>query len=213
MASSLDVDTILNGAARLVVPFLADYGAMVLAERRTARVRAGASRCVAGLGAVPRRRTARRSRRSSPSARRASSRRARTGSRPASRARRRPTRRTEAAAPGEIHAFPLVTRGKARGALLLALGPSARQPRGPRPVASPTTSPGRAASALENCLLYEEIQDADRRKNEFLATLSHELRNPLAPMRSALHMLRTQPLEPRARRARCCRRWTARSAR
>ena len=49
---------------------------------------------------------------------------------------------------------------------------------------------GRAASALDNCLLYEEIQRADQRKNEFLATLSHELRNPLAPMRAALHMLR-----------------------
>jgi CheY-like chemotaxis protein len=49
---------------------------------------------------------------------------------------------------------------------------------------------GRAATALDNCMLYEEIQNADRRKNEFLATLSHELRNPLAPIRSALHMLR-----------------------
>jgi signal transduction histidine kinase len=38
------------------------------------------------------------------------------------------------------------------------------------------------------------IQNADRRKNEFLATLSHELRNPLAPLRSALHMLRGETL-------------------
>ena len=47
-----------------------------------------------------------------------------------------------------------------------------------------------ALRALDNCLLYEEIQNADQRKNEFLATLSHELRNPLAPIRAALHMLR-----------------------
>jgi signal transduction histidine kinase/ActR/RegA family two-component response regulator len=33
------------------------------------------------------------------------------------------------------------------------------------------------------------LQDADRRKDEFLATLSHELRNPLAPLRNSLHVL------------------------
>ena len=33
------------------------------------------------------------------------------------------------------------------------------------------------------------LSAADRRKDEFLATLSHELRNPLAPMRSALEVL------------------------
>jgi signal transduction histidine kinase len=34
------------------------------------------------------------------------------------------------------------------------------------------------------------LQEADRRKDEFLATLAHELRNPLAPIRNALHLLR-----------------------
>jgi two-component system CheB/CheR fusion protein len=37
------------------------------------------------------------------------------------------------------------------------------------------------------------LQDADRRKNEFLAVLSHELRNPLAPIRSSLHVLDHAP--------------------
>ena len=35
-----------------------------------------------------------------------------------------------------------------------------------------------------------ELADADRRKNEFLAMLAHELRNPLAPIRNALHIMR-----------------------
>ncbi|HSS47987.1 MAG TPA: PAS domain-containing sensor histidine kinase, partial [Thermoanaerobaculia bacterium] len=35
----------------------------------------------------------------------------------------------------------------------------------------------------------EELSSADRRKNEFLATLAHELRNPLAPLRHALQLL------------------------
>ncbi|HET9384774.1 MAG TPA: ATP-binding protein [Gemmatimonadales bacterium] len=36
----------------------------------------------------------------------------------------------------------------------------------------------------------EALREADRRKDEFLATLSHELRNPLAPLRNALQVLR-----------------------
>ncbi len=34
------------------------------------------------------------------------------------------------------------------------------------------------------------LREADRRKNEFLAILAHELRNPLAPIRNSLHILR-----------------------
>ena len=37
---------------------------------------------------------------------------------------------------------------------------------------------------------YQDLQDADRRKDEFLAMLAHELRNPLAPIRNAIHVLR-----------------------
>jgi PAS domain S-box-containing protein len=36
----------------------------------------------------------------------------------------------------------------------------------------------------------EELRDADRKKNEFLAMLAHELRNPLAPIRNALQIMR-----------------------
>ena len=47
----------------------------------------------------------------------------------------------------------------------------------------------RAAVAIENARLYAEVKDADRRKDEFLAMLAHELRNPLAPIRSGLDLL------------------------
>ena len=41
---------------------------------------------------------------------------------------------------------------------------------------------------------YEEtLRDQARRKDEFLATLAHELRNPLAPIRNGLHILRLAP--------------------
>ncbi len=39
----------------------------------------------------------------------------------------------------------------------------------------------------------EALRDADRRKDEFLATLSHELRNPLAPIRTGLQALARTP--------------------
>ncbi|MGH7695996.1 MAG: hybrid sensor histidine kinase/response regulator, partial [Gemmatimonadaceae bacterium] len=35
-----------------------------------------------------------------------------------------------------------------------------------------------------------ELRESDRRKDEFLAMLAHELRNPLAPVRNALHLVR-----------------------
>lgn len=37
---------------------------------------------------------------------------------------------------------------------------------------------------------HEGLQEADRRKDEFLATLAHELRNPLAPIRNGLQIMR-----------------------
>jgi PAS domain S-box-containing protein len=39
-------------------------------------------------------------------------------------------------------------------------------------------------------LLAADLSEADRRKNEFLAMLAHELRNPLAPIRNALQIIR-----------------------
>ncbi|HEV2950319.1 MAG TPA: ATP-binding protein [Gemmataceae bacterium] len=43
----------------------------------------------------------------------------------------------------------------------------------------------------------DALKEADRRKNEFLAMLSHELRSPLAPMRTALQILKLKgPQDP-----------------
>jgi PAS domain S-box-containing protein len=41
----------------------------------------------------------------------------------------------------------------------------------------------------------EELRDADRRKNEFLAMLAHELRNPLAPILNGVSLLRHRPFD------------------
>src|SRR6266849_5185608 len=47
-----------------------------------------------------------------------------------------------------------------------------------------------ASVAIENARLYDGLREADRRKDEFLATLAHELRNPLAPISNALQIMR-----------------------
>ena len=46
------------------------------------------------------------------------------------------------------------------------------------------------AYLLERDRTARALEEADRRKDEFLATLAHELRNPLAPIRNSLHILR-----------------------
>src|SRR5262249_58364297 len=43
--------------------------------------------------------------------------------------------------------------------------------------------------AYERVRLIRELRETDRRKDEFLAMLAHELRNPLAPVRNALHIM------------------------
>jgi len=44
--------------------------------------------------------------------------------------------------------------------------------------------------------ILEDLNEADRRKTEFLATLAHELRNPMAPLSTALAILKRKPLTP-----------------
>ena len=49
---------------------------------------------------------------------------------------------------------------------------------------------GMAIDITDRMRAEEALVEADRRKDEFLATLAHELRNPLAPIRNALHLMK-----------------------
>ncbi|HEX5769186.1 MAG TPA: response regulator, partial [Burkholderiales bacterium] len=114
---------------------------------------------------------------------------------------------------GDTVCYPLLAGERTLGALALA------SPRGlePRDLVTLQELASRAAIALENARLYsslqresvrsrqaeERLQDANRRKDEFLAMLSHELRNPLAPIRNAVEVIRRlAPPDPKLTMAR-----------
>ena len=62
----------------------------------------------------------------------------------------------------------------------------------------PTMLHGLVADITERRRAVDALKDADRRKDEFLAMLAHELRNPLAPISAGLHILRKAPSGPEA---------------
>jgi signal transduction histidine kinase/ActR/RegA family two-component response regulator len=83
----------------------------------------------------------------------------------------------------DLHALPLVDHGATIGGLVRL---------------TDVTKDVKARKQAE-----EALKEADRRKDEFLAMLAHELRNPLAPIRNALEVMRmtgtTGPLVESAR--------------
>jgi PAS domain S-box-containing protein len=84
---------------------------------------------------------------------------------------------------------PLITRGQVLGVMTFVAAESGRRYDGDD-LAVAEDLAHRAAVAIENARLYEASTEADRRKDEFLALLGHELRNPLAPISNALQLLK-----------------------
>jgi len=61
----------------------------------------------------------------------------------------------------------------------------------------PLRSFGVTMDITERKQVEEMLRDADRKKDHFIAVLAHELRNPLAPIRNAIHVLRRSgPADP-----------------
>jgi signal transduction histidine kinase/ActR/RegA family two-component response regulator len=117
---------------------------------------------------------------------------------------------------GETVCYPLRIGERTLGALALAVGAASPELM-PRDLITLQELVSRAAIALDNARLYsslqreivrsreaeESLQDANRRKDEFLAMLSHELRNPLAPIRNAVEVIRRlAPPDPKLTMAR-----------
>ena len=84
---------------------------------------------------------------------------------------------------------PLIVSGNPLGVLTFATAESGRRYTD-ADLALAKDLAHRAAVAVENTRLYQALREADRRKDEFLATLAHELRNPLAPIRNSLQILK-----------------------
>ena len=96
--------------------------------------------------------------------------------------------------------YPLMAEGRLLGTL--AFG-SRRRPRlSPDDLEFLGTLAHYVTLAHERARLVGELRDADRRKDEFLATLAHELRNPLAPIRNGLQHHAAGGRRPARRRVR-----------
>ncbi|WP_165250914.1 PAS domain S-box protein [Paludisphaera soli] len=93
---------------------------------------------------------------------------------------------------------PLLSRGRVVGGISF-LSASGRRRFGPDELRLAQDLAERVAVAVENAQLYRALQETDRRKDEFLATLAHELRNPLAPVRNGMQILRLGPAAGEAR--------------
>ena len=93
------------------------------------------------------------------------------------------------AKPVHLLAMPLRERDQVFAILLLVRGPLYGG-YAEADVAMFESIAWRSAIALVNARLYWQIEQADQQKNRFLSMLAHELRNPLAPIRSAVDVLR-----------------------
>jgi signal transduction histidine kinase/DNA-binding response OmpR family regulator len=94
--------------------------------------------------------------------------------------------------------LPLLVAGRLIGTLTLATRGRAHADAEERLALELTAE--QLAAALDRARLVVELQaraedlaEADRRKDDFLAMLGHELRNPLTPVRNALELLRSDP--------------------
>ena len=195
--STLDSDATLGHVGRLVVPHFGDWCFVVFADpdapartRPLVLAEEGHAELVAALGPSP---TARPRRALVV---------ADTAAPPAELSPAEADRVELFAALGWSAALwlPLTAGGETIGAL--AVGSAHRGRWTGADVAAAVDLAGQAAAAVRNAGLYRRLLDADRRKDEFLSVLAHELRNPLTPMLNAVQILHLRgATDPILRRA------------
>ncbi|HSV45669.1 MAG TPA: ATP-binding protein [Ramlibacter sp.] len=91
---------------------------------------------------------------------------------------------------------PLAVPGRSLGVMSFMTAGSSRR-YGAQDLALAEDLGRRAAVALHNARLLQALKESDRAKDVFLATLAHELRNPLAPLRNGLSIIKLAPQDGR----------------
>jgi PAS domain S-box-containing protein len=98
--------------------------------------------------------------------------------------------------PRSIISVPLLVRGETIGAISFVRSLADRR-YSPVDVPFAEDLARRVATAIDNAHLFNSVKVADRQKDEFLAMLAHELRNPLAAIRYATDVVRLPDIEPK----------------
>jgi PAS domain S-box-containing protein len=101
-----------------------------------------------------------------------------------------------ALAPRSARGVPIAARGRILGVITFMAAESGRR-YGPAEVKLAEDLAHRVALAIDNARLYRDAQERERLKDEFLAMLAHELRNPLGAISNAVHLLRMGSLQER----------------
>jgi signal transduction histidine kinase len=94
---------------------------------------------------------------------------------------------------------PLCARGRTLGAITFVLAESGRR-YGPADLAMGVELGRRAGLAIDNARAWDEAQRAIRTRDEVLAVVSHDLKNPLEAVLLSASLLLRSPESPRVRR-------------
>lgn len=94
--------------------------------------------------------------------------------------------------------IPLRVNARPVGLLSLATAESGRR-LGPEDLSLATSLGARAALAIENARLFEDARAVARAREQAVATVSHDLRNPLGSIATNVGLLRDPELPPEAR--------------
>jgi signal transduction histidine kinase len=86
---------------------------------------------------------------------------------------------------------PLVARGRTLGALTLVYAESRRR-YGPTELTLASDLAHRCALALDNALLFKDLQEALRARDALLGSVSHDLKNPLTAIKSYAQLIHTR---------------------